>query len=162
MSKVYDRYKAIEYAKIWAYKRNPKYYNFDNIGGDCTSFVSQCLYAGSGVMNYKKYIGWYYINLNNRSASWSGVEFLYNFLIKNKGVGPSAIISNKDNIKIGDIIQLKFYAIERFSHSLFVVGKNKNEIYVASHTDDSYYRNLNTYNYENIRYIHINDDVMIY
>lgn len=162
MSKIYDRNKAIEYAKFWAYKRNPKYYNFDNIGGDCTSFVSQCLYAGSGVMNYKKYIGWYYINLNNRSASWSGVEFLYNFLIKNRSIGPSAVISNEKDIRIGDIIQIKFYNVDRFSHSLFVVGKNESEIYVASHTDDSYYRNLNTYNYENIRYIHINDNVMIY
>ncbi len=43
--KEYNRENAVEYAKIWAYKRNPKYYNFDPVGGDCTSFVSQCLYA---------------------------------------------------------------------------------------------------------------------
>ena len=41
-----------EYANKWAFSRNPKYYNFDNIGGDCTSFVSQCILAGSNVMNY--------------------------------------------------------------------------------------------------------------
>ena len=41
----YNRENAVEYAKIWAYKRNPKYYNFDSVGGDCTSFVSQCLFA---------------------------------------------------------------------------------------------------------------------
>ena len=161
MSKIYDRNKAIEYAKRWAYKRNPRYYNFDNIGGDCTSFVSQCLYAGSGIMNYKKYIGWYYINANNRSPSWTGVEFLYEFLIKNKGVGPSAIISNKNDIEVGDVIQLKFYNMSRFSHSLLVVDKQNQEIYVASHTDDSYYRYLNTYNYEDLRYLHINDKVKI-
>ena len=161
MSKIYDRNKAIEYAKRWAYKRNPRYYNFDNIGGDCTSFVSQCLYAGSGIMNYKKYIGWYYINANNRSPSWTGVEFLYEFLVKNKGVGPSAIISSKNNIEAGDIIQLKFYDMSRFSHSLLVVDKQNQEIYVASHTDDSYYRYLKTYNYEDLRYLHINDKVKI-
>lgn len=27
----YDREKTIGYAKKWAYDRNPKYYNFDNI-----------------------------------------------------------------------------------------------------------------------------------
>ena len=54
----YDRQKAKEYAKKWAYSRNPKYYNFDNVGGDCTSFISQCIYAGSGIMNYTKDIGW--------------------------------------------------------------------------------------------------------
>ena len=38
----YDRKKALEYAKEWAFKRNPKYLNFENIGGDCTSYESQC------------------------------------------------------------------------------------------------------------------------
>ena len=33
----YNRQKTIEYANKWAFSRNPKYYNFDNIGGDCTS-----------------------------------------------------------------------------------------------------------------------------
>lgn len=48
----YDRKKAVEYAQKWAYKRNPNYYNYDAIGGDCTNFVSQCIFAGSQVMNY--------------------------------------------------------------------------------------------------------------
>ena len=46
-TKKYDKISAITYAKKWAMARNPKYYNFDNLGGDCTSFVSQCLFAGS-------------------------------------------------------------------------------------------------------------------
>jgi len=86
--KEYNRKKTVEYATKWAYKRNPRYYNFDSVGGDCTSFISQCIYAGSGIMNYKKHIGWYYNSSTDRTASWSGVEFLYDFLIKNKGVGP--------------------------------------------------------------------------
>ena len=53
MSK-YNREKAIVYAQKWAYARNPNYYNFDHVGGDCTSFISQCLYAGTGVMNYNR------------------------------------------------------------------------------------------------------------
>ena len=50
----YDRQKAYNYAQKWAFKRNPIYYNFDNVGGDCTSFVSQCIFAGIGIMNYTK------------------------------------------------------------------------------------------------------------
>lgn len=50
--KNYDRNLAISYAKRWALSRNPKYYNFDAVGGDCTSFISQCLFAGSQKMNY--------------------------------------------------------------------------------------------------------------
>ena len=84
----YDRKTAVKYARKWAYKRNGKYYNFDSVGGDCTNFVSQCLYAGSKVMNYKKDLGWYYINGNNKSPSWTGVEFLFDFLVNNKEEGP--------------------------------------------------------------------------
>ena len=46
----YNRKNVIEYAGKWAYGRNPQYYNFDNVGGDCTSFASQCIYAGSKIM----------------------------------------------------------------------------------------------------------------
>ena len=86
----YNRILAKEYAKKWAFLRNPKYYAFDKIGGDCTSFISQCIYAGSKVMNYTPELGWYYINSTQRSPSWSGVQYLYNFLISNTGVGPFA------------------------------------------------------------------------
>lgn len=105
----YDRQNTKEYAKKWAYSRNPKYYNFDSIGGDCTSFVSQCIYAGSGAMNYTKNTGWYYNSINDRSPSWSGVEFLYKFLIDNKGVGPRGEETSMDKLKIEDIVQLSFH-----------------------------------------------------
>ena len=58
--KEYNRENAVKYAEKWAYSRNPRYYNFDSIGGDCTSFVSQCVFAGSNTMNYTKNTGWYY------------------------------------------------------------------------------------------------------
>ena len=48
--KIYNRQKVVEYARKWAYGRNPAYYNFEPVGGDCTSFVSQCIYEGSKVM----------------------------------------------------------------------------------------------------------------
>lgn len=59
--KEYNRENAVKYAEKWAYSRNPRYYNFDSIGGDCTSFVSQCIFAGSNTMNYTKII---YIQLH--------------------------------------------------------------------------------------------------
>ena len=158
-SKEYNRKKAVEYATKWAYKRNPKYYNFDSVGGDCTSFISQCIYAGAGAMNYKKHIGWYYNSSTDRTPSWSGVEFLYNFLTTNKGIGPRGIKTKIDNLEIGDIVQLKFFA-DRFAHSLIIVdkkGNNLNDIYIATHTEDAYYRELSTYSFEDIRFIHIKD-----
>jgi len=121
---MYNRDKVYTYAKKWAYSRNPKYYNFDSIGGDCTNFVSQCIYAGQNQMNYNKKNGWYYINANNKSPSWTGVDFLYKFLITNKSVGPQGKESLINNLDIGDVIQLSFDG-NTFSHSLIVVQKRK-------------------------------------
>ena len=97
---IYQRDKVYEYAKKWACDRNPKYYNFDPVGGDCTSFTSQCIYAGIGVMNYEKINGWYYLNGNNKSPSWSGVKYLYQFLTENKGSGPYGIEAKKEDIEV--------------------------------------------------------------
>ena len=74
---VYNRDAAVTYAARWAFSRNPAYLDFQQLGGDCTNFVSQCLYAGSGVMNFTPVYGWYYRTASNRTASWTGVEYLY-------------------------------------------------------------------------------------
>lgn len=152
----YDRKSAKEYAKKWAYQRNPAYLNFDNLGGDCTNFVSQCIYNGANVMNYSKN-GWYYKNGNDKSPSWTGVNFLENFLLKNKSVGPFAKLANIDELEIGDIIQLSFDGTN-FGHSLIIVektGQSFDEIFVATHTFDSYGRKMSSYMYESSRLLHI-------
>jgi hypothetical protein len=48
---LYDRAAAVAYARKWALSRNPAYYDYDPLGGDCTNFASQCVLAGGGVMN---------------------------------------------------------------------------------------------------------------
>jgi len=149
----YNRQLALEYAHKWAYSRNKNYYNYDKIGGDCTNFVSQCIYAGSKIMNFNKPMGWYYSNANNKAPAWTGVEFLYNFLIKNKEIGPFGIEKEIDELEIGDIIQLSFDNI-RFVHSLIIV-ENKNKILIATHTFDADYKDIKSYNYKKIRGIHI-------
>lgn len=78
----YDRLEAVIYAHRWAYGRNPAFYDYEEIGGDCTNYASQCIYVGTGVMNYTPTFGWYYINSNDKSPSWTGVEFLRDFLVR--------------------------------------------------------------------------------
>ena len=150
---MYNREKAVAYANKWAFSRNPQYYNFDNLGGDCTNFISQCLYAGCGQMNYTKDTGWYYSSPSNRAAAWSGVEFLYRFLLSNKGAGPKAMELPPEQAEIGDIIQLSFNGLN-FGHSLLVV-ETAPEILIATHTDDSLNRPLSTYNYAKARLLHV-------
>ena len=158
VEKAYDRIKAVLYAKEWAFKRNPKYYNFDAIGGDCTNFISQCLYAGCGVMNYSRNAGWYYVSLSNRAPAWTSVELLHDFLISNQKAGPYAVELPLSYAKPGDIIQLSFDGIT-YGHSLLVVSvgqiPSEDNILIATHTDDSYNRALSSYFYYSCRLLHI-------
>ncbi len=155
----YNRAKALEYAHTWAMKRNPAYLDFEHLGGDCTNFASQVIYAGSGVMNYTPVYGWYYINGNKKTASWTGVNYLYKFLTANTGIGPFAETVDVRDIKPGDIIQLSFNNKDIFEHSPVVVETGNpatvNNILVAAHTYDRDYYPLTNYNWVGIRYIHI-------
>ncbi len=150
----YVRSRALDYAREWAMKRNPAYLNFDNLGGDCTNFASQCLYAGSGVMNPTKVYGWYYYSSYNRTASWTGVEYLYRFLLNNRGVGPYAQAVDAARAEPGDIVQLG-HADGTFYHSPVIVGKADGELFVAAHTFDAYMRPLSSYVFDQARFLHI-------
>ena len=149
----YNREDAVAYARQWAFRRNPEFYDFNYIGGDCTNFASQCIYAGAKVMNYTPVYGWYFRSLSDRSASWSGVEYLYNFLTTNDSVGPFARVVDEDEILPGDIIQLG-RADGDFYHTL-VVTEIYPEILVAAHTNDVLDRPLSSYNYDVVRFLHI-------
>ncbi|HBN85595.1 MAG TPA: amidase, partial [Clostridiales bacterium] len=139
--------------------RNKQYYAFDSIGGDCTNFISQCLHAGSGVMNYTPVHGWFYINVNNRSPAWTGVEFLYQFLLGNKGAGPVGEISDIYHVEPGDIVQLQFEGMNRFSHSLMINDikspVTESSIFVTTHDRNCFNCPLSEYVYENLRFIKI-------
>ena len=88
----YDRVAAVAYAHRWAFSRNPRFYDYEEIGGDCTNFASQCLYAGSRVMNYTPVYGWYYINANEKAPAWTGVEYFrfYPAQFQRRGLWPYA------------------------------------------------------------------------
>lgn len=149
----YDRGAAAAYAERWALSRNPAYYNFDELGGDCTNFISQCLYAGSGTMNFTPNTGWYYVNLNRRSPAWTGVEFLYRFLTQNRGPGPYARAVGLRELQVGDVIQLGTED-GRYYHSLLVLSPDPS-VYVAAHSQDALWRPLDSYVYGRLRGLHI-------
>lgn len=152
------RARAVAYAHRWAFSRNPEYANFDLMGGDCTNFVSQCLYAGCRVMNFTPDVGWYYQSLNDRSAAWTGVQYLFTFLTTNLGPGPYGSMLPLEDAEPGDIIQLSFNG-SRYAHSLLVTQAgarpDASNIMLTSHTLDAHNRPLMTYPYQELRLIHI-------
>ncbi len=154
MPEDYDRTAAVNYAKRWAFSRNPAFYDFSRIGGDCTNFASQCIYAGAKIMNYTPVFGWYYKSVSDRAPSWTGVEYLYNFLVNNTGSGPFAREAALSELMPGDIVQLGA-ATGDFYHSPVVVSVSGERILVAAHSYDAYAKPLSSYNYYKARGIHI-------
>lgn len=154
----YDRVSAINYARRWAFLRNPDFTDFSDLGGDCTNFVSQCVYAGSGIMNYTPITGWYYISSYDRAPAWTGVEFFYDFFVNNTGVGPFATETDKIQLLPGDVIQFSSVYGTRFDHTLLVSGiipSKEPIILISAHTNDAYMRPLSSYRYRDIRFLHI-------
>lgn len=145
---------CVRYARRWAYGRNPAYYNFDGLGGDCTNFISQCLFAGGAVMNFTPDTGWYYKNLNNRAAAWTGVDFLYRFLTSNTNVGPFGEEIPLSGARPGDIVQLGNGAGD-FYHSLLVVANAGGTPLLAAHTRDVYGAPLTAYSYGEARCLRV-------
>lgn len=155
----YDRAAAVRYAHLWAYGRNPRYYDYEAIGGDCTNFASQCIYAGAGIMNFTPELGWYYLDANNKAPAWTGVEYLYNFLTRSPpSVAPAASEVTLRQLQIGDIVQLSFDGV-RWQHTPIVVamrqGGELSDILVAAHSQDADNRPLSTYSFRKIRFLHI-------
>lgn len=150
----YNRTEAVNYARRWAFARNPAYFDFSGIGGDCTNFASQCIFAGAGVMNFTPVYGWYYKNAEERTASWTGVEYLYNFLVNNEGAGPFAEVVPLEELELGDIVQLGRQTGD-FYHSPVVVGIRGRQILVAAHSYDVYGKPLSAYRAPVTRGLHI-------
>ncbi|MFV0497339.1 MAG: amidase domain-containing protein [Candidatus Fimivivens sp.] len=155
----YDRRAAVAYANRWAYFRNPNFLDFSNLGGDCTNYASQCLLAGGAVMNYTPTFGWYYIDADNRAPAWTGVEYLYNFLTKNQDVGPYATDTDISVMQPGDLIQLMLDQ-DRFQHTPVITEirgpiPTMNTIYVGAHSQDVNCRPLSSYDFERVRFLHI-------
>ena len=149
----YNRDAAVDYARRWALERNPAYYDFEKIGGDCTNFASQCIYAGAQTMNFTPVLGWFYRSSYDRTASWTGVKFLYNFLVNNQGIGPYARVVSREEAEPGDIVQLGTESGD-FYHSPVITAVTPT-ILVAAHTYDALDRPLSSYVYGSVRFLHI-------
>ena len=65
---------AIAYARKYALEYNSNYIDFNDMGGDCTNFISQCLYAG-GIPLSSTWTPY--------SNTWLRVNELRNYLINN-------------------------------------------------------------------------------
>lgn len=161
VSKPYNRERAVEYARRWALSRNPLFYDFTGGGGNCTNFVSQSLLAGSLIMNPTETFGWYYVDVENRAPSWTGVREFYEFMCglgdfpaRNDRQGPYCEEITRERVEIGDVVQLSnMQGI--FYHSLLVSGFENGDILVCAQSNDALDRPLSTYSFAKARFLHV-------
>jgi hypothetical protein len=150
----YDRNAAVLYAHRWALLRNASYYNYEKLGGDCTNFISQCLFAGGCLMDYARERGWYYKSANDKAPAWTGARFFGEYFLRTRRAAEVPL----SGVLPGDVIQLSFDGLT-FTHSLLAVetgdAPEEGNILIAAHSYDSDYRPLNTYEYNKNRALHI-------
>lgn len=126
---VYDREKAVEYAKKYALTPNTKEWkNYEAYGGDCTNFISQALFAGGipfdhqGLDVTKK---WYWYSDQYRTPSFTSANALKDYMLGNEGFGLVATLGDMQSMQLGDIVQLGDF--NKTTHSMIVVGIIKDE-----------------------------------
>ncbi|OXM84959.1 amidase domain-containing protein [Paenibacillus rigui] len=140
----YDRLKAAAYAELWWDKANPAYIEFEV---DCSNFISQCLFAGGGPMNYtgKRTSGWWYKGRFNGqehwSFSWSVAQALQWYLLMSRTGLRAEEASSADQLELGDVISYDWDGDGRFQHSTIVTAKDGNGMpLVNAHTTASHHR----------------------
>ena len=126
-SGTYDRKKAVEYNYKYITKRNPDYFAFDGIGGNCQNLVSQSLHAGgipfdlSGDYKWKSYSSEVdeTSDAKGRTSSWTGTQNFYDYVKHNdnKGICADSDI-NMFYAEIGDVGHVGYID---FSHAVLVV-----------------------------------------
>lgn len=121
----YNRAAARSYAEQWWNSYNPKYHTFEV---DCTSFVSQCLFAGGFPMNYtgKRASGWWYEGYAGGSErwsySWAVAHSLQTYVLSSRNGLRGTQVSDPRELTIGDMISYDWDGDARFTHTTIVTG----------------------------------------
>ena len=113
-------------------------------------------------MDPTEIFGWYYVSVDERSPSWTGVNEFYQFVC---GLGDFPPTSSRkgpfceeimmERLEVGDVVQLSNMQ-GRFYHSLLVSGFAENgDILVAAQSNDALDRPLSTYRYATARFLHV-------
>ena len=83
----YDRAAAYDYLMAYCDERNPAWYAYDEVGGNCMNFGSQVLLAGGIPEDEKGDEEWYWDGQNDLDLSWINVGHFYDYCRDNEGFG---------------------------------------------------------------------------
>lgn len=156
----FDRTAMYNYAYNNYNKRPSQWGNFDNLGGDCTNFVSQIIYAGGAPFDTTGNYTWYYKGMSNRAPSWTSVTSLHNYLVNNDYIGPQGKVDSSNAAYIamvGDVIQIDFGNDGTYDHSTSIVHHQTSitsQTTVAAHSTNRWNYPINSFSGKK-RWIHL-------
>ncbi|TCS96827.1 amidase domain-containing protein [Hazenella coriacea] len=141
----YNRQKAVQYADTYWNSYNPQYQRFED---DCTSFISQCLFAGGIPMVFTKNrnTGWWYRRVDGKrdswSFSWSVANSLYNYLLAKRSTGLQTVkVEDAKQLELGDVICYDWEGDGRWNHNVIVTRfDDQGDPLVNAHTFNSRHR----------------------
>ncbi|KUL20853.1 amidase domain-containing protein [Streptomyces regalis] len=137
----YDYSAMAKYAEKYWKNYNSNYRKFNNVGGDCTNFISQALRAGGWKNDtgwYKSYKNWWY-NSSNQTTSWVNVNYWASFALY------SDRAYNLDNVYklgVGDILQMDFTGNRSKDHSMIVTYRSGGVPYLTYHSQNTYRKSV--------------------
>lgn len=149
----YSASDAAAYAVRWGEDRNGIYPNYSSSGGDCTNFVSQCIYAGGFDMNgSSSSVGtvestskWYCIYIKSTlgvrryavTTSWIRVSdfnaYLSSIVTKSTKTTLSSLITS---CSAGDVVQLADKTTGTPYHSIIINAKDSSTAYFCGHSSN--------------------------
>ena len=138
----YDRVAAYDYLMAYCDERNPAWYAYDDVGGNCMNFGSQVLLAGGIPEDEKGDEEWYWDGQNDLDLSWINVGRFYDYCRKNEGFG---LVADTEagyyTGEVGDVLIVGFSGDHRHTTIISDIVKDK-----AGNTVD-YLISCNTTNY---------------
>lgn len=139
----YDPKKAVAYANKYVNPNinggidgsyyNPAYKNFNSVGGDCTNFASQCLYAGGLSMTDE----WFYKSGTNYSSTWTFSRYNFTYMSK---IGKAIWNPSSEDIYMGSPVYYRSAGGNNISHTTICVGTNSAGTPVVNSHNKDYYQ----------------------
>ncbi|NWL89661.1 hypothetical protein DMN77_19120 [Paenibacillus sp. 79R4] len=143
-STAYRREDAVLYADRWWDSFNPEFAQFEV---DCTSYISQCLFAGGAPINYtgKRESGWWYKGYVGKqeawSYSWAVANALQLYLTHSSSHLRAEIVDRPELLQLGDVIIYDWDGNGAYQHSTIVTAFDAGGMpLVNAHTTPSQHR----------------------
>jgi hypothetical protein len=149
----YNRPAAVNYGTYYGPRMNsPPWGNYESpsLGGDCTNFVSQCIYAGGIPFDSTGAYTWYWYSDSNRVPSWTGVTYFRDYLKYNNSSSSSNYGVKAEELYYGAVIEGDI--IQNVgTHSMFINAYDRHsyapyqiyEYYICQHSTTTEYRLAN-------------------